>query len=40
MNTDTVSWTLNEVEIDEERAEEMIGKWKSAICQVDMMTLE
>lgn len=40
MNTDTVSWTLNEAEIDEERAEEMIGKWKSAICQVDMMTLE
>ena len=40
MGTDTVSWTLNETEIDEDRAEEMIGKWKSAICQVDMMTLE
>ena len=40
MDTDTVSWTLNEAEIDEERAEEMIGRWKNDICQVDMMTLE
>ena len=39
-DTDTVTWTLNDEEIDEAEALKMIDEWKSIICPVEMTVLE
>ncbi len=40
VDTDTVTWTLNEAEIGEADALKMIDEWKSVICPVEMTALE
>ena len=40
VDTDTVTWTLNEAEIEEADALKMIDEWKSVICPVEMTALE
>ena len=40
VDTDTVTWTLNEAEIEEADALKMIDEWKSVICPVEMTVLE
>ena len=40
VDTDTVTWTLNDTEIEEPEALKMIDEWKSIICPVNMTVLE
>ena len=40
VDTDTVTWTLNDAEIEEAEALRMIDEWKSIICPVKMTALE
>ena len=40
VDTDTVTWTLNEAEIGEADVLKMIDEWKSVICPVEMTALE
>ena len=40
VDKDTVTWTLNDVQIEEEEALKMIVGWKSIICPVEMTALE
>ena len=40
MDTDTVTWTLNDAEIEEAEALKKIDEWKSLICPVNMRALE
>ena len=40
VDTDTVTWTLNDAEIEEAEALKKIDEWKSIICPVEMTALE
>ena len=40
VDTDTVTWTLNDAEIEEAEALKKIDEWKNIICPVEMTALE
>ena len=40
IDTDTVTWTLNDAEIEEAEALKKIDEWRNIICPVEMTALE